>query len=86
MQRSDVPLEPIDAQGKPLAPGGNVTVVTIASCARGLPPEDQDRLLSIVGQKRRIVEIDRFGFVWLSFSPSDPTADFCVLPAEVNSE
>jgi hypothetical protein len=84
MQPSDnLPLKPIDAHGKPLAQGSSVTVLAVASCARGLPHEDQDRLSDIVGERRMIVEIDRFGFVWLSFSSSDPTADFCLLPAEV---
>lgn len=87
MQQSDsFPLKPIDAHGKPLTPGSNVTVVAVASCARGLPQEDQDRLFGVVGEKRRIIEIDRFGFVWLSFSPSDPTADFCLLSTEVAGE
>jgi hypothetical protein len=86
MQQSDFPLKPIDALGEPLVPGGNVTVVAVASCAHGLPQEDQDRLFSIVGEKRRIVEIDHYGFVWLSFLASDSIADFCVLPAEVTGE
>ena len=85
-QPQDFPLKPIDAQGKPLALGDNVTVVTVASCALGLPQDDQDRLFNIVGERRRIVDIDRFGFVWLSFSPSEPTADFSLFPAEVAGE
>jgi hypothetical protein len=79
----DFPLEPIDAHGRSLALGSYVSVVAVASCARGLPQEDQNRLLGIVGERRKIVEIDRFGFIWLSFSSSDHTADFCLLPTEV---
>jgi hypothetical protein len=86
MQQADFPLKSVDAQGKPLAPGDNVIVVSVASCARGLPQQDQDRLFGLVGEKRRIIEIDRFGFVWLSFSLSEPGADFCLLPAEVVGE
>jgi hypothetical protein len=82
----DFPLEPIDAYGKPVALGSNVTVIAVASCARGLPQEDQDRLFGIVGEKRKIIEIDRFGFVWLAFSSSGQTADFCLFPGEVASE
>ena len=85
-QSGNFPIEPIDANGKPLAPGSNVTVVAVASCARGLPQEDQGRLFGVVGEKRRIIEIDRFGFVWLSFSSSDLAADFCLLSTEVAGE
>lgn len=77
------PLKPIDAHGRPLAIGRYVSVLAVASCACGLPQEDQSRLLSIVGERRQIVEIDSFGFIWLSFSSSDQTADFCLLPTEV---
>ncbi len=83
MQLPEFPLKPIDAHGKILAVGHNVTVVTVSSCARGLPNEDQERLFGIVGQKRKIVEFDSSGFVWLSFSASDPNADFCLFPSEV---
>jgi len=85
-QLQDFPLKPIDAQGKLLGLGDNVTVVAVASCALGLPKEDQERLFNIVGERRRIVDIDSFGFVWLSFSPSEPTADFSLFPAEVAGE
>jgi hypothetical protein len=81
--QDNFPLKPIDAHGKLLALGSYVNVVAVASCARGLPQEDQSRLLAIVGEKRKVIEIDRFGFIWLSFSSSDQTADFCLLPTEV---
>jgi len=77
------PLDPIDAHGKPLLLGDEVIVLTVESCARGLPQQDQDRLLRIVGQTRTIVDFDRFGFAWLSFSPSDLDADFCLFPNEL---
>jgi hypothetical protein len=77
------PLDPIDAHGMPLLLGKQVIVLTVESCARGLSQEDQDRLLSIVGQTRTVVDFDRFGFAWLSFSASEPGADFCLLPSEL---
>lgn len=77
------PLDPIDAYGKQIFLGKEVIVLTVESCARGLPQEDQDLLLSIVGQTRTIVDLDRFGFVWLSFSQSDLGADFCLFPSEI---
>ena len=84
MQPDDFPLKPADAHGKPLALNSYVTLLSVSSCARGLPADDQDRLFSLVGERREIVEIDRFGFVWLSFSQSEMSADFCLLPTEVS--
>ena len=86
MQPSEFPLKSVDAHGKPLAPGSSVNVLAVASCTAGLPATDQERLRKIVGKKRTIVEIDRFGFVWLSFLPSESSADFCVLPVEVSTD
>ena len=77
------PLEPVDAHYRPLAPGFIIEILEVSSCARGLPKEDQDRLVGLVGQKRKIVEIDGFGFVWLSFSPTEFSSDFSLLPTEV---
>ncbi len=67
----------------PLSVGSLVKIQSVASCAKGLPQEDQDRLFSLVSHEREIVEIDSHGFVWLSFSASEKTADFCLFPAEV---
>jgi hypothetical protein len=80
------PLKPVDAHGRTLASGRIVTILEASSCSRGLPEEDRGRLLCLVGQKRAIVGIDRSGFVWLSFSPTDLSEDFCLRPSEVASE
>ena len=77
------PLDPLDAYGKPMLLGKQVVVLTVESCARGLLQEDQDRLRSIVGQTRTVVDFDRFGFVWLAYSQSDLDADFCLFPSEL---
>ena len=86
MQPSEFPLQLVDARGKTLAPGNGVKVLAVGSCTAGLPATDQERLRTVVGEKRTIVEIDRFGFIWLSFSPSEKSADFCVMPAEVATD
>jgi hypothetical protein len=78
------PLSPTDAFGNPLSVGAVVEIRSVASCQTGLPQEDQKRLLSLVGHKRQIVEFDRFGFVWLSFSELESNSDFCLFPAEVS--
>jgi hypothetical protein len=77
------PLQPTDSSGLPLTVGDTVLIRSVASCAKDLPHEDQGRLFALVGQERRIVEFDRFGFVWLSFSASEQGADFSLFPSEV---
>lgn len=76
------PLTPTDCDGKLIAVGDEVQIQSVASCAKGLPVEDQDRLFALVGNRRRVVEFDRFGFVWLCFSGSEHRADFSLFPAE----
>ena len=83
MELSEFPLQSVDAHGKPLQPGTSVKLLAVVSCMSGLPATDQDRLRKIAGERRTIIEIDRFGFVWLSFSPVENSSDFCVLPTEV---
>lgn len=63
--------------------GSIVEIVSVQSCAKGLPIEDQNQLFSLIGQERRVVEIDSYGFVWLSFTASENSADFCWFPSEV---
>ena len=65
------------------AVGVDVEIRAVESCKKDLPEEDQKRLISLVGYKRTIVQIDRFGFVWLSFSEIETGADFCLFPSEV---
>lgn len=82
-QPSGFPLKPLDRHGQTLAIGDVVRVLSVASCARGLPDGDQARLARIEGQLRKIIEIDRFGFVWVSFSGANEFEDFCLRPTEV---
>lgn len=77
------PLEPLDRNGQRLTVGDTVRVLSVSSCARGLDREDQDRLRLIEGQLREIADIDRFGFIWLSFSSAESTSDFSPFPTEV---
>jgi hypothetical protein len=58
-------------------------VLSVASCARGLPEEDQVRLREIVGQLRPVAKVDGFGFVWLSFERHCARDDFCLMAAKV---
>lgn len=77
------PLRPVDHAGHQLMVGDSVTVLSVASCARGLPDEDQRQLQSIVGKGRKIIEFDSHGFVWLSFTNEGSSPDFCLFPSEV---
>lgn len=80
------PIPALDAHGQLLHAGSTVRVIAVASCASGLPHEDQARLQAIVGQTRRIIRFDRSGFVWLSFLSSELGDDFCLFPSEVTLE
>ena len=78
------PLSPRDTGGNVLTLAALVTIRSVESCKRGLPVEDQERLNALVGQKRKIVQFDHFGFVWLSFSETDNSEDFSLFPSEVS--
>lgn len=65
-----------------LKAGDRVKILSVESCARDLPQEDQLRLNALVGKVRTVVDIDKFGFPWLSFEASGG-ADFSLLPTEV---
>ena len=60
-----------------------VRVLSVESCARELPTEDQARLAELIGATRSIVEFDRAGFLWLPFNSLEWRADFASLPNEV---
>jgi hypothetical protein len=78
------PLEPKDGSGELLAAGDRVCIRSVASCITELLEEDRERLLGLVGETRSVVQFDRFGFLWLSFSASGRSADFCLFPREVS--
>jgi len=77
------PLSPVGGNGRALSVGDAVVIQSVKSCVTELPEEDKSRLFALVGQRRVIVQFDQSGFVWLSFSASDQSADFCLLPLEV---
>jgi len=78
------PLEPKDSAGELLVVGDRVCIRSVASCVTGLPEEDRVRLSTLIGATRTVVKFDRFGFLWLSFSASEHSADFCLSPSEVS--
>jgi hypothetical protein len=78
------PLDPKDSSGKLISMGDRVCILSVASCITDLPDEDRQRLLALVGETRTVVQFDRFGFLWLSFSASEHSADFCLSPREVS--
>jgi hypothetical protein len=75
------PLTPADESGRPIAVGANVRIVSVASCARGLPREDQARLRSYEGKTFQVLEIDRYGMIW--FGADGAGASFSLKPEEV---
>ena len=76
-------LLPVDHAGRQIEPGSVVRVLSVESCARGLPEVDQARLRGIVGRQRPVAKLDDFGFVWLSFDDQCARDDFCLMPVEV---
>ena len=79
------PLASQDHAGQSIGVGDMVRILSVESCASGLPQPDQERLFSLVGACRSIVEFDAFGFAWLSFVAGGG-ADFCLFPNELVKE
>jgi hypothetical protein len=75
------PLACLDSSGHPIRIGARVRIESVASCARGLPQEDQVRLKSYEGKIFEVLEIDRYGMVW--FGTDGASANFSLKPAEV---
>jgi hypothetical protein len=77
------PVDAIDSDGRKLSVGDRVVIRAVASCLKELTKEERARLRALVGIERSIVDLDRFGFVWLSFSASNDNADFCLSSRDV---
>jgi hypothetical protein len=75
------PLAPADKHGSPIVVGAQVQIVSVASCARGLPREDQARLRSYEGKTFQVLEIDRYGMIW--FGAEGGGGNFSLKPEEV---
>jgi hypothetical protein len=75
------PLAPVDSAGRAIQVGAKVRIESVASCARGLPQEDQRRLRSYEGQVFEVLEIDRYGMIWLEAGGG--SANFSLRPSEV---
>lgn len=61
--------------------GAKVRIESVASCARGLPREDQMRLKSYEGEVFEVLEIDRYGMLW--FGTDSAGGNFSLRPGEV---
>jgi len=75
------PLASVDNAGRAIQVGATVRIESVASCARGLPREDQLRLRSYEGQIFEVLEIDRYGMIW--FGADGGSAKFSLRPNEV---
>ena len=75
------PLPPVDKSGLAISVGAKVRIVSVGSCASGLPREDQIRLTSYVGKILEVLEIDRYGMLW--FGPEGGGGNFSLKPSEV---
>jgi hypothetical protein len=75
------PLASVDSTGRAIQIGAKVRIESVASCARGLPREDQVRLQSYEGKIFEVLEIDRYGMIWFGADGGD--ANFSLRPSEV---
>ena len=75
------PLPSVDSSGRPIRLGVKVRIVSVASCAHGLPDEDRRRLKSYEGKVFEVLEIDRYGMIW--FGADGGNASFSLRPSEV---
>lgn len=75
------PLAAVDNSGRPIQVGAKVRIVSVASCASGLPREEQLRLRSYEGKIFEVIEIDRYGMIW--FEPEEGNGKFSLKPGEV---
>jgi hypothetical protein len=75
------PLAPVDESGRPIVVGAKVRIVSVASCAHGLPREDQVRLRSYEGKTFQVLEIDRYGMIW--FGIDGGGSSFSLKPEEL---
>ena len=75
------PLAAVDESGRPIVVGAKVRIVSVTSCAHGLPPEDQARLKSYEGKVLQVLEIDRYGMIW--FGSDGGSSNFSLKPREV---
>ena len=75
------PLASVDESGRPIAVGAKVRIVSVASCVRELPREDQARLRSYEGKTFQVLEIDRYGMIW--FGADGGGSNFSLKPEEV---
>ena len=75
------PLASVDSSGRAINVGARVRIESVASCARGLPPEDQARLKGYEGKILEVREIDRYGMIW--FGADGGSANFSLKPSEV---
>lgn len=75
------PLAPVDESGRTIVVGAKVRIVSVASCVRELPREDQTRLRSYEGKTFQVLEIDRYGMIW--FGADDGGTNFSLKPEEL---
>lgn len=76
------PLPSVDKDGRSILVDSQVRILSVRSCANGMPPEDQARLRSYEGQTFSVLTIDRYGMLWFGADgSSDPS--FSLRPEEV---
>ena len=76
------PMEPLDSHGNAVALGANVRIPSPPDwLARDLPAEEVARLKAVECSVMRVLEIDKFGYLW--FGTNNEGRWFCLRPEEV---
>jgi hypothetical protein len=76
-------LLPLDSSGKLIESGTSVLIPSIPDwLIHDLPAEDVLALQRIEGTVMKVMEIDKFGYLWFGLSDQNPW--FCLRPDEVS--
>lgn len=75
-------LEPIDLHGTVVAVGAEVRISHLPRwLVHDLPGEEVTRMKAVEGSVMKVLEIDKFGYLW--FGTTDQGRWFCLRPEEV---
>lgn len=76
-------MELIDINGKKIIVGAMAKIAKIPEwLIHDLPPEDIDALKKVEGTTKKVIEIDKYGYIWFGEKDSN-NGWFCLKPNEI---
>jgi hypothetical protein len=73
-----------DAPNKPITAGSFVRIIKMPTwLTHDLPDQEVDRLLQCEGSIMKILEVDKYGYIW--FGANNEGRWFCLKPNEVET-